>query len=133
MTLVTAAPQPISEARTVDKPWGKEEIWAHKEGLYCGKRITVRAGQALSLQYHEVKHETMFVVSGSGFIDLGLTADQLSSYVLTPGDVVEIPTGRVHRLRAADSQDIVVMEASTTHLTDVVRLSDDYGREGTSD
>jgi mannose-6-phosphate isomerase len=115
-------------AQIVTKPWGQEEIWAHEAGLYCGKRITVNAGQALSLQYHEQKHETMFVVAGSGSIDLGPVDGDLERHSLTPGDVVRIPVGLVHRLAAAADQQIVVMEASTTQLSDVVRLEDRYGR-----
>jgi mannose-6-phosphate isomerase len=111
---------------------GVRGIWALEDGLYCGKRITVHAGQSLSLQYHELKHETMFVVSGSGSIDIGPRGGELERLPLAPGDVIRIPVEVVHRLCAAPEEDIVVMEASTTHLTDVVRLEDRYGREGTT-
>jgi mannose-6-phosphate isomerase len=118
----------VTASQIVPKPWGHEEIWAHEAGLYCGKRITVNAGHALSLQYHEQKHETMFVVAGSGSIDLGPLGNDLERTPLSPGDVIRIPVGLVHRLAAAAHEEIVVMEASTTHLSDVVRLEDRYGR-----
>ena len=51
------------EPRRVDKPWGYELIWAHAE-QYVGKVLFVRAGQALSLQYHEEKDESWLVQSG---------------------------------------------------------------------
>jgi len=115
--------------RLIDKPWGREEIWALSKD-YCGKRITVRAGHALSLQYHEQKHETMFCVAGRGVLELGSNSDELRPISLTPGVGVVVPVGKVHRLRAAADEEIVVFEASTTQLQDVVRLVDDYGRAG---
>jgi mannose-6-phosphate isomerase len=120
----------LGSARVVNKPWGREEIWALEDGLYCGKRITVNAGHSLSMQYHEQKHETMFVVEGSGSIDIGEQGTELEKVPLVPGAVVRIPVGVVHRLAASPDEHIVVMEASTTHLSDVVRLEDRYGRAG---
>lgn len=110
------------------KPWGYEDIWALAPGKYCGKRIEVNAGQALSLQVHERKHETMFCVAGRGAIVVADEAGELQTLPLRPGDVIEIPAGVVHRLMAAEDSHVVVMEASTTELDDVTRLEDRYGR-----
>jgi mannose-6-phosphate isomerase-like protein (cupin superfamily) len=105
----------------VEKPWGFEEL------LHCGeyaiKRLVVRAGQRLSLQYHEEKSETLIVHAGRARINLGEEAG-----IYGPGQVVHIPAGIVHRIAAEPESDLELFEASTTELADVVRLEDDYGR-----
>jgi mannose-6-phosphate isomerase-like protein (cupin superfamily) len=92
---------------------------------YVGKLIHVNQGQALSLQYHNVKHESMYVVSGEAVIMV-----DGQSLTVGAGDAVEIPPLTRHRLTAVT--DVDVMEVSTPELDDVVRLEDHYGREGTS-
>ena len=89
------------------------------------KQIEVNSGHALSLQYHERKHETMFLISGKMELTLG---DELRT--MKRGEFVDIPPGTIHRVRALT--DVTILETSTPFLDDVVRLSDDYGREGTS-
>ncbi len=120
----------VQAARRVDKPWGHEEIFALVPGKYCGKRLHVTAGHALSLQYHEQKDETIMVESGSVQMDLGLHESALESLVLLPGDLVHVPPHLRHRVTALT--DAVLLEASTTELHDVVRLEDRYGRTGSS-
>lgn len=95
-------------AQRVDKPWGHEEIWALSD-TYCGKRLVVNAGEALSLQLHERKHETMFCIEGSGFLDVGPSLDALEVVALRPGVGVVVPVGHVHRLRAAADEPVVVL------------------------
>ncbi|MEP6760460.1 MAG: cupin domain-containing protein [Sporichthyaceae bacterium] len=126
----STAPRPVQR---VDKPWGHEEIFAVVEGGYVGKLLTVRAGESLSLQYHEEKDETIALVSGRAELDLGTAADALSAVPLQVGTSVHVPPGLLHRLRALD--DSVFVEASTAApgwREDVVRLEDRYGRDGTS-
>jgi len=120
----------IFEGRRVDKPWGYELIWGHTD-QYVGKILHVEAGQALSLQYHEVKDETMYLLSGEIQIELGDHEDELESYDLKPGQSVHLTPGRRHRLTARSTSD--VLEVSTPELDDVVRLGDRYGRTGTKD
>jgi mannose-6-phosphate isomerase len=123
-------PQPVQR---VDKPWGHEEIFAVVEGRYVGKLLTVRAGESLSLQYHDEKDETIALVSGRAELDLGTAADALTAVALQAGMSVHLPPGLLHRLRALD--DSVFVEASTAApgwREDVVRLEDRYGRDGTS-
>ena len=112
----------------VDKPWGYEIIWAHTDN-YVGKILHITAGHALSVQYHEVKDETVYLLSGELICrvwengspkDVGLKVGQ--SYRITPHTI--------HQMEAVTDCD--VLEASTPHLDDVVRLKDRYGREGTS-
>ncbi len=120
----------IQHVRIVEKPWGHEEIFALVPGVYCGKTLHVRAGQALSLQYHEFKDETIAVQSGLIQLDLGPDADSLETVLMRPGDLVHLPRRMCHRVTAL--VDSVLLEASTTELTDVVRLEDRYGRAGTN-
>jgi mannose-6-phosphate isomerase len=112
-------------ARRVDKPWGYELIWAHSEH-YCGKLLFIRAGEQLSLQFHNVKDETIYVHEGKIEIELG---EEAVPEVVEAGAAFRIHPGTVHRWRALE--DAIVLEASTPELDDVVRLEDRYGRAGT--
>ncbi len=114
----------------VPKPWGHETIWAHTD-RYVGKILHVKAGHALSVQYHERKDETVYLLSGElkYWVKLG-DADELQDMRLRVGDAFRITPGTIHYMEAVT--DVDVLEASTPELDDVVRLSDRYGREGTS-
>jgi mannose-6-phosphate isomerase len=118
------------EVRYVEKPWGHEVIWAHTP-LYVGKILHIKAGQALSVQYHEQKDETIFLLSGEMIYRVGSSADaELKEISLQAGESFRNEPGTVHQMEAVTDCD--VLEASTPHLDDVVRLKDRYGREGTS-
>ena len=108
----------------VEKPWGYELIWAHT-GRYVGKILHVRAGQALSLQYHRSKDETIHLLAGRLELQTG-EGSALETRLLRPGESFHIPPGLRHRFIALDDSD--VLEASTPELDDVVRLEDRYGR-----
>lgn len=110
--------------KRVDKPWGYEIWWAHTD-RYVGKLIFVKAGNALSLQYHEKKSESMYCQSGTAELTLNGEVRRFE-----PGEAVDIPVGMRHRLVAIT--DVTVFEVSTPEVEDVVRLEDRYGREGTS-
>ena len=109
----------------IDKPWGHELIWARTD-RYVGKILRIAAGEALSLQYHRRKDETLYVLSGTLELSLGERADALTTQVMGPGDRVHLWPGRLHRLAARS--DCEVLEVSTPELDDVVRLADRYGR-----
>jgi mannose-6-phosphate isomerase len=118
------------EPRRVDKPWGYELIWALTD-VYCGKLLFVKQGESLSLQYHEQKDESWLIQSGRARIELGTVGDEaLKVEVVGPGACFHYTPGTVHRITAVD--DTTILEVSTPHLDDVVRLADSYGREGTS-
>lgn len=123
-------PRGVFQGRRVDKPWGYELIWGHTQD-YVGKILHVEAGHALSLQYHEIKDETMYLLSGELEIEMGDHEDDLRTHVLLPGQSVRLPPGRRHRLTARTTSDVI--EVSTPELDDVVRLEDRYGRAGTKD
>lgn len=125
------SPRPSSEkVRIVPKPWG-EEWWLAHTDRYAGKVLFVRKGHRFSLQYHKVKHETQFIWDGKVKMEIGPDPEHLETRILGPGAVTPIPPGTCHRIEALE--DSHIFEVSTPELDDVVRLSDDYGREGTSE
>jgi len=111
--------------RRVEKPWGYELIWAETEA-YVGKVLFVRAGHALSLQYHEVKDEAWLVQQGRASLELGAVGGMLETVEIRPGDAFRYRPRTVHRITAIE--DTLILEVSTPHLDDVVRLEDRYGR-----
>ena len=122
------------EVRHVPKPWGHETIWAHTD-QYVGKILHIKAGHALSVQYHNVKDETVHLLQGELRYWVKLTGGpedggKLEDMRLHAGDSFRITPGTVHYMEAVTDCD--VLEASTPHLDDVVRLEDRYGREGTN-
>ena len=111
--------------RRVEKPWGYELIWADTSD-YVGKLLHIQAGEALSLQYHEKKDETIHLLSGEMRFSAGSSEADLEDIDLGAGESFHVSTGTVHRMVAITDCDI--LEASTPHLDDVVRLEDRYGR-----
>ena len=120
----------VADARRVPKPWGHELIWAHTD-RYVGKVLVIEAGKRLSLQRHEVKDESIYVLSGRLRLQLEDDAGEVRTEELGPGDHRRVETGRIHRYEAIER--VELMEVSTPELDDVVRLEDDFGREGTSE
>jgi len=118
-----------AETTRVDKPWGHELIWAHTD-RYVGKVLVIEAGKRLSLQRHLVKDESIYVASGRLRLYLEDDAGTVQVEELVAGDHRHVPTGRIHRYEAIERTEL--MEVSTPELDDVVRLEDDFGREGTS-
>ncbi len=118
------------DPRRVEKPWGWELIWA-ETGDYVGKILFVAAGHSLSLQYHERKDESWFVQSGRARLELGASgAAVLNEVAIGAGEAFHYPPGTVHRVTALE--DTTILEVSTPHLDDVIRLEDAYGRAGTA-
>jgi len=113
----------------VDKPWGHELIWAHTD-RYVGKILVIETGRRLSLQRHEIKDETILVRSGRLRLFLEDDDGVVRESELGPGEYRRVATGRVHRYEAIERCEII--EVSTPELDDVVRLEDDFGREGTN-
>ena len=119
-----------TEVRHVPKPWGHETIWASND-LYVGKILHIAAGSSLSVQYHREKDETVYLLSGQLKYYVQLDgSDRPVDMGLAVGDAFRITPGTIHYLEAVTDCD--VLEASTPHLDDIVRLQDAYGREGTS-
>ena len=116
------------ESTRVDKPWGHEIIWARTD-RYVGKILHITAGQRLSYQYHRVKEETLRVLGGTMRLVFDVGEGQ-QEQEMGVGEVFHVSPGTKHRMIAVT--DVDVLEVSTPELDDVVRLEDDYGREGTS-
>ena len=104
----------------IEKPWGYEEILEQNEH-YVVKLLFMRRDARCSLQYHEEKHETIYVLSGNLLVRKGDVSLECQT-----GDYVVIPPGTVHRMRGLT--DSSYLETSTPQLDDVVRLEDAYGR-----
>jgi mannose-6-phosphate isomerase len=119
----------VPGARRVDKPWGHELIWAHTDA-YVGKILVIETGRRLSLQKHEIKDESILVMSGRLRLFLEDDAGEVRIEELGPGDHRRVATGRIHRYEAIERCELI--EVSTPEWDDVVRLEDDFGREGTS-
>ncbi len=115
----------VFDGRRVEKPWGWELIWAESE-RYVGKVLHILQGEALSLQYHEQKDETIFLLSGVLDLEIGLVGTPRRRVRLEPGQSVRITPRTCHRFTAIETCD--VLEVSTPELDDVVRLEDRYGR-----
>src|SRR5262245_7430886 len=117
-----------SQIKTVPKPWGHETIWAHTD-TYVGKILHITAGQALSVQYHNVKDETVYLLSGN-LIYRVWDGDTPHNVDLAVGQAFRITPGTIHQMEAATYYG--GLDVSTPHLDDVVRIKGRYGREGTN-
>ena len=113
----------------VEKPWGYE-IWYAWTDVYVGKVIHVNKGGKLSLQYHNEKDETSYLLSGKLLLTKGPDADHLTVTEISAGYQWRNLPGEIHTIEGVEDAD--VLEVSTPHLDDVVRLRDNYGREGTN-
>ena len=109
--------------RRIEKPWGYELIWAHTDN-YVGKLLHITSGKRLSRQYHEQKEETIYVLKGTLY---NYDAEGNISRIM-PGHSFHVYPGQIHRFAAMEGN-VEVIEVSTNHLDDVVRLEDDYRRE----
>ena len=116
----TMSPAFTHAPKVVPKPWGREVWYAHEE-KYAGKILEVTKGHRLSLQKHERKQETMYLLSGKVLYHLNGT-----DFEMNPGDCLTVRPGDIHRLTALE--DVVMLEVSTPELDDVIRLEDNYGR-----
>ena len=114
----------VRDIQHVPKPWGYELIFA-KTHRYVGKILHINRGESLSLQYHEMKEETLFVVEGEMRLTIEYEGDR-REITLRKGEAFHIPPRLIHRMEAIVDTDVA--EVSTPELQDVVRLEDRYGR-----
>lgn len=112
--------------RIIEKPWGKEEVLEINDH-YMMKRLTMWKGHRCSLQYHEFKKETIYIISGQLRIYTGSSKDALTSKIYCSDEVITLSPGTIHRMEGVE--DSIYLEASTPQMEDVVRISDDYNRE----
>jgi mannose-6-phosphate isomerase len=116
--------------RRVAKPWGEELIWALTD-RYCGKRITIEPGRRLSLQRHDARTSPCSSSPAGCDSTWRTPPGTCASMTWAPATRGGSRSGRRHRFEAG-AERVELIEVSTPELDDVVRLEDDYGREGTS-
>lgn len=111
--------------KVVEKPWGKE-IWIAHTSRYAGKILKINKGHRLSLQFHKVKQETLYLDEGKIKFALEDECGIIKEWIMKKGEVVDIAPNRKHRMLALT--DSKFFEISSPELDDVVRCEDDYGR-----
>jgi mannose-6-phosphate isomerase-like protein (cupin superfamily) len=122
-----AAFSTASYVKRVEKPWGYELHWVPEGAPYMGKLIHVNAGARLSLQVHDEKQESWFIINGSGAVIWENEHGELVETELRPGVGYTTQIGQKHRLKGATDCDII--EVSTPEAGTTWRLEDDYSRK----
>lgn len=115
---------------SVEKPWGREELITYND-KYVVKKLFMKCGECCSLQYHELKRETIYVLSGKLKLYIGTDINNLDEKILISGETIDIEPYIIHRMEGVE--DSMYLECSTNELWDVVRLSDNYNRENTKE
>ena len=115
-----------NQPKEVIKPWGKEELIEYND-KYVVKKLFMKAGECCSLQYHELKRETIYVVSGKLKVYIGKEISKLEEKILLPHEFINISPYTIHRMEGIE--DSIYLETSTNEIMDVVRLEDKYKRE----
>lgn len=113
------------ESKHIEKPWGWEK-WIEVNDNYVVKELFMKKGNSCSLQYHEKKHETFYLVKGILKFYVGEDKNNLKEIILNSGDYYTIPPFLIHRMEAIE--DSIYIESSTNFLDDVIRIEDKYGR-----
>tara|TARA_R100000008_G_scaffold77564_1_gene58052 strand:- start:138 stop:536 length:399 start_codon:yes stop_codon:yes gene_type:complete len=118
----------LRKASIIEKPWGHEKIWA-QSSRYAGKILVINKGHRLSRQYHRVKEETIMVLEGTLVCEEGPTevGGEVQRHIMGPGEIFHVRPGTIHRF-CAEETDVRLVEVSTSEISDVVRLEDDYRR-----
>jgi NDP-sugar pyrophosphorylase family protein/mannose-6-phosphate isomerase-like protein (cupin superfamily) len=111
--------------KVVHKPWGKEE-WLALNDFYCYKRIYINAGYKTSYQYHQFKHETNYIISGTAEVWLENDEGVVEKKIMSAGDFFDVTPPKKHRVIAIT--DIILQEVSTPHVDDVIRINDEFNR-----
>jgi mannose-6-phosphate isomerase len=118
-------------ATRVEKPWGYEILWTQPDRPYVGKLLHVEAGKRLSLQVHDAKTESWFLVGGRAKVLWDDGTGMLVETELEPGLGYSCQIGQRHRLVGITDCDIV--EVSTPEIGTTHRLEDDYSRPDETD
>ena len=115
-----------NDIKIIEKPWGKEEIIEINK-KYMVKRLTMYKGHRCSLQYHNYKIETIYILNGKLKISIGDSAEEMTHEIYSGNDSVTLNPLKLHRMEAIE--DCIYLEASTPEMQDVVRINDDYSRQ----
>ena len=114
------------KTQKISKPWGYE-LLIEKNRKYMFKKLFMKKGHRCSLQFHNKKIETIFIISGKLKIFFGNNQKKLKSKIFNSHQSITIKPKIIHRMYALN--DVIYLEESTPELKDVVRLSDDYNRK----
>ena len=115
----------VEANKFVEKPWGSE-LWIALTEDYCLKKICLNKGARTSLQYHNLKNEHSYILSGKLSIEEELENGEMVTTIYEPGEIIHNAPLKKHRVTALE--DSVFFEVSTKHIDDVVRVEDDYNR-----
>ena len=107
--------------------WGVETLLALVPQKYSVKRLEVKAGHKGGLQFHRLKDEVAVMISGQMIVRFDGGSGVLQERIVGPGEVIHFPPGLVHQEEAIT--DCVLIEASTPHFNDRVRMEESYGVE----
>ena len=110
----------------VEKPWGYEK-WLAVTKDYALKEIFLKKGARTSSQYHKVKEEHCYVLTGKLSIEEDNAEKEIETNIYEVGDIIHAIPGYRHRLTALE--DCIFIEVCTPQLDDVIRLDDDYDRK----
>ena len=115
-----------SYSKKIDKPWGYEIHWVPEDRPYMGKLLHIDAGKRLSLQVHDKKQESWFIIKGQGKVIWDNNKGELIETELLEGQGFTTEIGQRHRLVGITDCDII--EVSTPEMGTTYRLEDDYKR-----
>lgn len=115
---------PTSES-VGDRPWGTEDLLAIVSKQFSVKRLFIKKGNKGGLQYHRLKDEVAVVVSGQMLIRYDVGDGVLREKIIGPGQTAHFKPGLVHQEEALT--DCEIIEASTPHFNDRVRVEEKYG------
>ena len=120
----------LKTVRKIQKPWGRE-VWFSQTDDYMGKLLYVMIDKQVSLHQHREKEESMYAMLGNLEIftsDDGGKTMRHSQY-LERGDVFHVLPGIIHSIKNVGDSIALLLEVSTPHPEDSIRLKDFYGRE----
>jgi len=114
-------------AKRIEKPWGYEIHWVPEDAPYMGKVLHVNEGARLSLQVHDKKQESWFIIGGNGSVIWENEKGEMVETVLQPGMGYSTKIGQKHRLKGLEGG-ADILEVSTPEAGTTWRLEDDYAR-----
>lgn len=113
-------------AKRIEKPWGYEVHWTPADLPYMGKILHIKEGARLSLQVHDQKQETWWLLNGRAAVAWENANGEMSETELQAGRGYSTVVGQRHRLIGITDCD--VLEVSTPEIGTTYRLEDDYSR-----
>ena len=109
----------------VKRTWGKEILLSLIPKILSLKLLKLKKGKKGGLQYHHKKNECGYILSGRLIVRFDKGRGKLNKKVLKAGDAFHFPPGSVHQEEALT--DCQIIEASTPHFNDRVRVEEEYG------